>query len=185
MQDDSRVKAKSDLGSDAESPAEMTGPDPILDDSGAPIDEVWAGEFRAFFFGEGCFQIQGDSPTKKRNLSTACIGTRSDDLPALMEIHRRLGGGLKTSPYPKDPTKFMCKWHVSNADDCLRVARLLEGSRIPFRKANELQIWKTATQIRKDRRNGTQTARAKLTPEDRLYFIWAEQKLKRLKKGIE
>ncbi len=169
----------------------MTGPAPILDINGKPIDPIWAAEFRGFFWGEGTIRIQSGRPQEKAmphvkwvGYSTsmhASIGLRSDDAPLLMEFQRRLGGTLRIEKYRDGSSKTLNRWTVARAEDTVRIAALLKSnvSRLPFNKRRQLKLWTKAVEI-KLRAGGSSGSR--YTPKEREFLLFAESELHRLKR---
>jgi hypothetical protein len=139
-----RMKRQSDLIGikNYESSVEMAEPSIILDIQGKPIDTEWAAEFRGFFWGEGSLWIQGKAGTYAVR---AAISLRSDDKEVLIEFQRRLGGRIFIQPLLGE--KLAARWQVSKKEDVARIASLLE-TKLPFKKAREVPIWKQAIDLR-------------------------------------
>lgn len=183
------MKAKSELGGNAERLAEMANLSPILDVNGEPIDPIWAAEFRGFFWGEGTLNMIGGQPHRneypnrhwgRHSFSIqASIGLRSDDRAVLTEFQRRLGGKLRIEPYRDTSEKTITRWVVATAKHCLRIAHLLESpTGLPFRKARQLEVWQKAVETKL--RAGA-TAGSRYSNEDHAFMLWACQELRRLK----
>lgn len=145
------MKAQSELGRNAETPAETTGDAPITDVSGDVIDPVWAAEFRGFFWGEGTLAIQIQThPKHQKSIAVAAtIGLRSDDAAILEAFRDRLGGVLRTERYRDGSGRTIVRWQVGTSKDNLRIARLLDSpTGLPFRKARELALWREAVVLK-------------------------------------
>jgi len=118
----------------------------ILDQFGVPIDEIWAAEFRGFFWGEGCLSVMY-IPKKDLYRVLAKIGLRSDDRPLLEEIHRRIGGSLWDTTTQSSAGLPSTMWDASSQKSLKIVAELLLGGVLPAKKAKQLDLWLEAVSI--------------------------------------
>lgn len=118
----------------------------VLDQHGIPIDEIWAAEFRGFFWGEGCISV-GYIPKKNIYRVSAKISLRSDDRPLLEEFHRRIGGSLWDSRTQSSSGFPSTMWDATSQKSLKIVAELLSGGILPAKKAQQLDLWKEAVGI--------------------------------------
>lgn len=129
----------------------------LIDVNGEELSEVWMAEFAGLFAGEGCLYLgTATRKTKKGDYvifrPEAIISMRSDDRPLLEEIQSKLGGVLSQRSDPSYGNEFpRHRWYVQSKEDLLRVASILEGSRLPAKKWRELPLWKEAVMLRKTR----------------------------------
>lgn len=100
----------------------------------------WLSEFRGFFWGEGSAAI---IPNNRSYSALLTIGLRADDLPALQDIQRRLGGFLvwNASASRQNPNAGLgVHWRVSKMPHVRDICSLLlERVVMPAKKVKDVR----------------------------------------------
>jgi len=128
----------------------------VCDIHGQPISKEWCAEFRGYFMADGCLMFNKyrrkyhtKNGPKYSHLFrvSARIALRGDCKDTLLEIQSRLGGCIFRRNGHNSPSlgggkvyvsKHTEEWIVTSREALQRVADILKGPLIPYRKAEQL-----------------------------------------------
>lgn len=105
-----------------------------------------AGFFAGVVAGEGCFST-GERNAGQSRQCTFSLNMRADDTPLVQGLRDYVGCGRIYARAAQGRAKPQVSWQVNRADDCARLAEVLEREPLLNKKAGDFAIWSEAVSV--------------------------------------